>query len=956
MEDIRLIYPDFEEVIVLNYFKGTVIKNNKNAKFFFENNVLKIKWDDKKDIEDFIIYSKLDENSQLSITSYIYSNNDSNNNSLITNNITESLTSIFIEDPDFEDYFFIKNYYITNKSNTYKGVYSFKEDFLIIKWENQDLSKVYFTEFDNSTKYYLRDTYENYTTMINIDNIEYPIIINYINKKLYNNDNIYKPIGYYVVENEAITLHIKNNKYIYECPHYKLCYKYYYAIDFFTNGHYQNIILDYHAFIYDIINNKIFDKYNKDFGDIFYNIIKINNKFIINNKIYENLYIDDLQYYEVTTKYNESIYIYHESWEENCIINRYIGYFYRLSSNEKENMKINNNYLIVYWEKWNPELFICIDNSNNIYRHFNKFNFLINSNTYFEVIHSDWKDTCKIDNFKIIRSSNNDYGDFTIIHNSLNSINSQYNNGIDINKIIINWDKWGNEVYYILNNILYFESFIYFIYRANDNNLIYLLNTYNNQLFECDSNIIYENVILDHNKLFSNGIIYFYKKNDNMENNSICIHKDYFENKILVKESEICVTLNILTNEINYNDSIGNYFFEKNDLQDYKYLNIYWVNSEYNEIYELYDDGKYYYKKYLDYSEKTFYIINNSIDVQNNIQNDIQNNVKYKIDYFKQIFYNYENQSIRFLKNKNGDKFYLLLNDEIKEFCMYTFDINIIFLLDYKYNYLNDNIYSRFSPSIYKAFLKNNDLNIDPIRIFKIWLEQNMNTENNNIYSIKTFLRQFSITHTINILEKDIVKWYKGTGNLITIYEKNEHIVTKDIIIMNIDDYESFNKINKYDCDILINFNITALKTFDFTSQFIQDLIDKYPNIIYTISYNLVNYYILHEINKYVNINYENIFYFNKNITINIKLDSCFINYNKILIKNTVKNNSIYKIKNYNYSTRKKEYFIKLYDICYSNIDLIQLLIFYYILNIDIYRLGNNNLIIKNELFNHIFS
>lgn len=160
---------------------------------------------------------------------------------------------------------------------------------------------------------------------------------------------------------------------------------------------------------------------------------------------------------------------------------------------------------------------------------------------------------------------------------------------------------------------------------------------------------------------------------------------------------------------------------------------------------------------------------------------------------------------------------------------------------------------------------------------------------------------------------------------------------------MNIDDYELFKDVVTYDCDILINFNITSLKTFDFNSMFIKDLIDKYPNIIFTLSYNLSNYYILREINNYVNIDYENIFYFNKNISININIDSCFINYNKILIKN----NSIYKIKNYNYLNRKNEYIRKLYNICYSNIDLIQILIFYYILNIDIYRLGNCNFIIK---------
>lgn len=56
------------------------------------------------------------------------------------------------------------------------------------------------------------------------------------------------------------------------------------------------------------------------------------------------------------------------------------------------------------------------------------------------------------------------------------------------------------------------------------------------------------------------------------------------------------MTLNILTNEINYNNFTGNYFYENSDYEKYEYLNIYWTNTEYNEIYKLCDDGKYYYK------------------------------------------------------------------------------------------------------------------------------------------------------------------------------------------------------------------------------------------------------------------------------------------------------------------------------------------------------------------------
>jgi hypothetical protein len=988
MEDIKLIYPDYEDIVVLNYFKGTVIKNEINSKFFFENNILKIKWNDNDDFDEFKMEDS--NNTESAITKYIYiserKKKDFKENNLFEENEL-NITSIFIKDNDFEDYFFIKNYYITNRSNTYKGVYSFKEDFLIIKWENSEISKVYFTECDNSTTYYLRNTYENYTTMININLIEYSIIINYKNKKIYKNDNTYKPIGYYEVENEKIILYIKNNKYIYECFDNKLNNKYYYSDEFFKNCQYQNIILNSRVFIYDSINNIIFDKYNKEYGNIYKDIYIINNKFIIENKIYENQYINDLYYYEVTDKYNEIIYVKNDTWEENCIINRYTKYFNRVSSNEIEKMEINNNYLIVYWKNWDSEIFMYNDVTNDktndkindiIYRNLSELNYLINND--FNVVNYNWVDKCKINNLKFIRISNNDYADFYIEYNK--------------NKIIINWVNWGEDVYYILENVLYDEHFIYLIYNINDIEPTYLLNTYNNQLFEkYDSsgsrfkyNIISENIILNDNKININNTIYFFKKTDNI----IYIYKEYFENKIIVKDTEFYIKLNILTNEINLNDKNGNYFFENED----SYLNIYWYNNEYNEIYQLCDDGKYYYKKYLDYSDKIFYIINNDYDNSNIFLK------KYKIDYFKQTFNEYDNininininkdfETIYFLKNKNGDKFYLLINDNIKEFCIYKFlnenidnnniysnndniysnnNINnTIFLLDYKYNYLNDDVYSHFSPHIYKAFLKNNDLKLDSIELFKSWLEKKTINENslnikNDIYSVKTFIAQFFIDYPINILEKDIVKWYT-TGNLIKIYETNESDIKRDIIIINIDNYDLLKKIDicDYDsnCDILINFNISILKKFDFTFEFIKDLIYKYSNIIYTISYNLSNYYILQEISNYVKIEYENIFYFNKNININTNIDSCFVKYNKICKMNICdrSNNSIYKIKKYNYSNSNRlSYFPQLYDICYSNIDLIQLLIFYYILNIFVYKLGNNNFIIKNELFNHIFN
>jgi hypothetical protein len=48
------------------------------------------------------------------------------------------------------------------------------------------------------------------------------------------------------------------------------------------------------------------------------------------------------------------------------------------------------------------------------------------------------------------------------------------------------------------------------------------------------------------------------------------------------------------------------------------------------------------------------------------------------------------------------------------------------------------------------------------------------------------------------------------------------------------------------------------------------------------------------------------------------------------------------------------KYFAELYNIVYSIFDLIQILMFYYILNRYLYKIADNNFIIKNELLNHI--
>jgi hypothetical protein len=1019
MEDVVLIYPDFEDHIILNYFKGTIIKNDVDAIFFFENNNLKIKWNNNNEnIDEFYLDTI---NNELTRYIYIQPAKTKLDIKSIDNNI---LTKIYIKDNYWESSCIIDNCYIYNELNNYKGIYSFKDDILNIKWEHDGVLKKYFQESNNSTNYFLCSDYEKNITLFNINTNtgefnEFMYIINIKNLNIYsiNADDLYnsdKKIGHFNIHNEIITFYIKNNEYLYECLDNNLSQEYYYSITLFKNNYYKNIILNNKYYIFDKINNVLFEKYNRQDGITLYNIILKDNKIITDNKIFEcDFYIDNIDntdinnkihnYYDNTAKYNKTIYIIHETWEEECIINVYLNSFYRLSTNEYENMIINDYFLIVHWKMWSPELFLIngdyhenntYNNSiKTIYKHYVYYDFLLKND--FLVVHKNWKDLCKIHDLKIIRQSNQEDGLFKLSEN---------------NNIIIKWTKWNEESFYILNNVLYSIEFIYYIYDNSNNTInkpLYILNKYNNELFKINHSISILNAeylekieFIQDDKLKINEIIYFYKCDDY----NIYIYNDCFETKTLFKENEFNVKLNIITNEVIYEKYINNnieiiygkYFIEKDDINESIYLNIYWNDCSYNEIYRLLNNNVYYYEKYLNYSLKKTYILYvdkedynyiNDIEFYENILSntdgflkEFSNDFSFSFDYFNRRLYN-DIYSIHFLKNTTGDKFYLLINDEIKEFCIYNFDDDIMFLLDYNYNYLNND---KFIPDIYKTYLlykiklRSSLLNnISDINLFKLFLKQKIN--NNDIYSYKSFIKQYLKDIDYNkhenqqLFYKDIIKFIKD-GELIKIYEKEpvkRKSASKSIIILTYDDIDLYNIEfikNIYDSnlkyDIIINFNIENISFINIVQYY---YLINLSHITITISCNLLKYQILYELNKYISVDYDNIIYLKNNTSCDSNnllfnkndedLNNCFslINYNKLLVmNNNVESTSKYKLLKINYFNKKMKYFEELYNIVYSKVDLIQVIIFYYILNRYLYKIVDYDFIIKTELMNHI--
>ena len=138
MEDIKIRYPQNEEIILINYFTNDVVRNNnEKGKFFINNNILKIKWDnnieenfmkvDKSLHDDLQIYSLiLDENSKIMI-------NDINEDIQINEE-----TQINVIHKSWNDYCIINKstniLYRLSYSDEY-GKYEINGNKLIIYWE-----------------------------------------------------------------------------------------------------------------------------------------------------------------------------------------------------------------------------------------------------------------------------------------------------------------------------------------------------------------------------------------------------------------------------------------------------------------------------------------------------------------------------------------------------------------------------------------------------------------------------------------------------------------------------------------------------------------------------------------------------------------------------------------------------------------------------------------------------
>jgi len=975
MEDIKIIYPTYDNLVCLNYVNKTVIsKNNDKGKFLIDTNILKITWNNKEEI--FILIETIDEACTIKYTNimkvseniskfiFIKDNNYVNRDSMTIINTNDDNINIILINNRVIDYFSLKE---LGKYKIEKDIESTESKIIInVKWNNSIEEK--YIKNNSTEEYYI---YEDH--IINDSLNEIDLII--------------------TQDSSEITEIYLNNE------------------------------------LYIINNNKIYDIKNKDTLLDFYvlNDNKIKIKF--ENNLYFSIFeVNDPEqsnyFYDNTEKYNVEVFINHSNWSGICTLNNENEYFYR-NDNIQEYGKfiIEDDILIVYWDKWeldkfkkdsNYDLIECYNVIDNA-----KESIILVEDEPTEIIlkHINWSDNCTLDllEYKLYRTyDKNECGYYTI----------------ENNRLTIKWDKWSTEVFYKIGNIYYFEDYIKFISfsKLNSNNIFNktysikdelnnsVINLFNNKLYTGKSS--YDEFTEVGNFYFEENYI-FIDKNDkefkkyyyvnDLDKNIIAYIDSHIE-IIVIKDTNKSIILNLLDNK--FSDIIkkihGSYNINlNNNTIDLRFLSL--NNEKYT-----YKDNKYYYTDYLNNSGEIIFI--DKYD-----GNFIKYN-RYEVDIFENNLL-CDNIKYKYLKTNNN--YYIIINNTLVE---YIYIKNIeecpLYIMKNIYNIIKDLC---FDIEIYSKLYKDLLYNKSELDIYLHWL--NFGINNDKIYSIDSFLlknpyfniKTYNKRYNLNNNTDCIVHWYKNgvfsnyfySEDYIDIvydnfqkdnwedvwedvykgeYEYNNEVNLKkylfsdysfDIIytlndlsvniyndllyIINIDYY---NDVNIYDVlvslpkNINIIININFCENTDTIYNFYEILERSFNNVILIKSKNIFKYNLLEFINKNIfdihSIYYANIVY--------IDLKNTFNEINILNNLSLLKNNNIILIKdNQTYKSYKKNnlfyyliHFIKkikeneniVYTINYS--EIIKILVFYCIIRRKVFELGNKNFIITYNLFKKV--
>jgi len=590
MEDIILEYNNHKKNVILNHFNNIIVnQDNEKGNFKLSDNKLQIIWDNNEDIKEIFIFTNTKNNI------HIYKNIEINKN------------KIYIINNNIEDLYILNDKEIF-KNNKIIGKYYYINYFLTIEY--LDLKKEIYINIDD--KYYLKSLYEKkihlyyYKDDKIINTIFY---MNDYNKYIYDEYDVYNECGNFILVNNILNIYWHNNF----NDHFMIeeTSNYYYS-EYLLNNIFKKILIHMNNDIqtYLIYKDRIFHFNKYDIIHKYYYIDET--KFGFDNNIFE---LENNIYYDKTIKYCKNIELVHNEWNDSCIINILNNYLYRLSNKEEcGKYNIINNSIIIYWEKWNTEVFECKD---NIYYYKDKYSIEI------LIIHSDWTDICFIDNDKIYRKSiENEVGKYLL----------------ESDKLVIYWEKWNENVFYKCDKDYYDPIYLICIFI---NNIKYILNTFNNKIYENSIHIGYYIKYDTTIHIVINNIlkIYFYT----LKSNNITLYDDMYKEIIIHKYFDEIYKINVLTNEIFY------------DNKKMDYLNF--------EEYSLYNN-KYYFKEYLHLHNKEIYLIDNIL------------NEKYYHNYIDNYFYN-NNKKLRFLQD---DKIYYVIqyNRIFKYYYLYEHNILLI--------------------------------------------------------------------------------------------------------------------------------------------------------------------------------------------------------------------------------------------------------------------------------------
>ena len=689
MEDIKLIYPGYEIICLINHFNNNISIDNNNGKFYINNDILNIVLDNSEKNDFFLKKEKIYED-ELDIYIYSYSKYNNilkdgdvngdvnvdvngdlnitfNNNLAKNNNISENNDKVIVIHDNWNDTLILNkdNMTLYRKSNNEIGNYILKNNLLIIdwiNWNNETFLNI------NDTYYYLNKLYIYHTDWNENCIIDKDILYRSTNKNEYGNiifeenkltilwnnwpkDLFYKLENDYYYYRFIVELLYKDEKYLINKYNNFIFKKIDYTILGILNNSDETYILDI------TWNNGTNEKYS----------YIIENEIYIMNDLTDLTDFTDLTNIKLTNNYSkmDKIILFKDFEEEALLFTD--G---KISLNNKNGIyKINDNKILdIYWDDLNyaesyvknsdfiyyykeyvdinNSLYILIDNSNK--EHIYTIHYFKN---YIESAHNKYK---FIYNDKVFYIFMNDSIQKYYLYNIFYDNDCFNNNKILLHSDIYEYIKDENinfNIYKCLNNICdidNYQLFIQFIKNKDYIDKIYSIQIFLKKYYFFNmcgymkNNFLesYEEAIIH---WYSNGLstLYFYSDNnieiiyDNLLN-SECNHKYMLYIINLENDKDLKnvfdsiprnahIILNYRYNNSNFNKNMYKYY-EQYIIQNYKNLIITKSNNM-----ESSDIIKYIYKNIISVNNK--YKKYNKVTIINNYFNEIENKIKELCDY-----------------------------------------------------------------------------------------------------------------------------------------------------------------------------------------------------------------------------------------------------------------------------------------------------------------------------------